>query len=78
MDRRVKPDDDGEKLPTMTKESVPVVTEEKKLSPEDLAFKAGLHRTYVSGVERGVCNPIVTVLEKPANALDAGLAEMLG
>jgi len=39
------------------------------LSQEDLAFECGLHRTYVSGVERGVRNPTVLVLERIAKAL---------
>lgn len=43
--------------------------EELGISQEDLADRAGLHRTYVSGVERGVRNPTVTVLEKLAKAL---------
>ncbi len=41
----------------------------KGLSQEGLAFECGLHRTYVSGVERGVRNPTVVVLEKIARAL---------
>lgn len=39
------------------------------LSQEELAFGCGLHRTYVSGVERGVRNPTVLVLERIAGAL---------
>jgi transcriptional regulator with XRE-family HTH domain len=42
---------------------------ERGLSQEELAFECGLHRTYVSGVERGVRNPTVVVLEKIAKAL---------
>jgi len=43
--------------------------EEVGISQEELADRAGLHRTYVSGVERGIRNPTVTVLEKIAKAL---------
>ncbi|WP_259953220.1 helix-turn-helix domain-containing protein [Sulfitobacter mediterraneus] len=40
------------------------------LSQEALAFECGLHRTYVSGVERGVRNPTVVVLERLAAPLE--------
>lgn len=43
--------------------------QERGLSQEELAFQAKLHRTYISGVERGVRNPTVTVLEGIATAL---------
>ena len=46
-------------------------------SQEAMADQAGLHRTYVSGVERGVRNPTVTVLNKLAIALEAPLAELV-
>ena len=39
-------------------------------SQEKLAFECGLHRTYISGVERGVRNPTVLVLEAIAKALE--------
>ena len=39
------------------------------LSQEELAFDAGLDRTYVSGVERGVRNPTVLIVGKLAKAL---------
>lgn len=42
---------------------------ERGWSQEELADEAGLHRTYISGVERGVRNPTVTVVEKIAKAL---------
>lgn len=40
------------------------------LSQEEFAFECGLHRTYVSGVERGVRNPTVVVIAKLAVALN--------
>ena len=43
---------------------------EKGWSQEDLADRCGLHRTYISGVERGIRNPTVLVLEKIAKTLE--------
>lgn len=43
--------------------------EERGFSQEELAFEAELHRTYISGVERGVRNPTIEVLAKIASAL---------
>lgn len=43
---------------------------QKGLSQEGLALECGLHRTYVSGVERGVRNPTVVVLAKIATVLE--------
>lgn len=47
------------------------------LSQEELADRADLHRTYVSGVERGVRNPTVTVLEKLARGLQTSLPDLV-
>lgn len=46
-------------------------------SQEGLALECGLHRTYVSGVERGVRNPTVVVLERIADALNVPAARLL-
>jgi transcriptional regulator with XRE-family HTH domain len=40
------------------------------ISQEELAFRAELHRTYVSGVERGVRNPTVLIVGRLARALE--------
>lgn len=40
--------------------------EAKGWSQEDYADRAGIHRTYVSDIERGKRNPTVTVVEKLA------------
>lgn len=50
--------------------------EERGKSQEELAFDCGLHRTYVSGVERGVRNPTVLVLHKLAKGLRVDIAEL--
>lgn len=46
------------------------------MSQEDLAYEAGVHRTYVSMVERGLANPSLTVLESLAGALNTPLSTM--
>ena len=47
------------------------------LSQEALAEDAGIHRTYVSDVERGTRNPTITVVEKLALALKVTAGELL-
>lgn len=51
--------------------------EQLGLSQEQLAFDADMHRTYISGIERGVRNPTVTVLERLAMALKTKSADLL-
>ncbi len=50
---------------------------DRGLSQEALAFECGLHRTYISGVERGVRNPTVLVLEQIAMALEVPSSRLL-
>lgn len=42
---------------------------ERGISQENLAVDAGIDRTYVSRLERGLENPTVAVLERLAHAL---------
>jgi transcriptional regulator with XRE-family HTH domain len=44
--------------------------EQKNWSQEDLAEESGLHRTYISGIERGRRNPTIQILNRIAVALD--------
>jgi transcriptional regulator with XRE-family HTH domain len=44
-----------------------------RLSQEELAGRAGLDRTYVSGIERGRRNPSLRILQQVAEALGADL-----
>ena len=46
------------------------------LTQEELAFQAGLDRTYISQIERGVGNPSVLVLVKLADILKTELPEL--
>jgi transcriptional regulator with XRE-family HTH domain len=49
----------------------------RQISQEELAERADVHRTYVSGVERAVRNPTLTVLEKIAKGLAVPLSELV-
>lgn len=50
---------------------------EKGLSQEALALEAGMKRSYVSDVERGIRNPTVRALGRLAEALDVSPARLL-
>ena len=42
---------------------------EMGMSQETFADHAGIHRTYISDIERGVRNPTLSIVEKIAKAL---------
>ena len=42
---------------------------EKGWSQEEFADRAGIHRTYVSDIERAARNPTITIVEKLAKPL---------
>ena len=50
--------------------------EELNLTQEDLADKAGIHRTYLSDVERGSRNLSLINIERLAAALSMSLADL--
>ena len=52
--------------------------QEKGLSQEELADRAGLHRTYISQVERGLKSPSLRSLEQIARALGVSPSAILG
>jgi transcriptional regulator with XRE-family HTH domain len=53
------------------------VRTEKGLSQEELADRAGLHRTYISQIERGLKSPSLRSLEQIAEALGMSVSELL-
>ncbi len=57
-----------------------IVAQQRKalnVSQEELAHRAGLDRTYISGLERGVRNPSLTVLCRLAAGLGITAGQML-
>ena len=50
---------------------------ERGWSQEEFADRAGLHRTYVSAVERAVRNPTLPILAKMAKGFGMSLAELM-
>ena len=50
---------------------------EAGLSQEVLAEKAGVHRTYISQLERGLKSPTLAVLLKLATALEVKPSEII-
>ena len=51
--------------------------EELRLSQEDLAEKADLHRTYIGSVERGERNVSIDNMERLANAVGRTIPQLL-
>ncbi|MCH8205882.1 MAG: helix-turn-helix transcriptional regulator [Chloroflexi bacterium] len=49
---------------------------QRGLSQEEVAHRAGLHVTYVSGIERGRRNPSVKSLYRIAQALGVPVKEL--
>lgn len=46
------------------------------LSQEELGFKSGLHRTYISDIERGSKNPTIVTVDTLAKALGISISEL--
>jgi transcriptional regulator with XRE-family HTH domain len=47
------------------------------ISQEELADRAGIHRTYVSQIERGLKSPTLAVLFKISKALDTTASSLI-
>jgi transcriptional regulator with XRE-family HTH domain len=58
-------------------ESLKKYRKKRNISQEEFAFRAGLDRTYISGLECGKRNPTLKILVKLANALNMKPSELL-
>jgi len=58
-------------------ERVKTLRRAKGWSQEELAHRAGLHRTFISQVERNVKNTTIESTEKIARALEVKLGDLL-
>ena len=52
------------------------IREEQKINQEEAAERCGLHRTYYSGIERGVRNVSLVNVERIGKGLKTSLAEL--
>ena len=52
------------------------IREELEINQEEAAERCGLHRTYYSGIERGVRNVSLVNIEKIAKGLKRRLSEL--
>ncbi|HEY5311440.1 MAG TPA: helix-turn-helix transcriptional regulator [Pirellulales bacterium] len=64
-------------LPVRFGDNLRKVRKAKGISQEDLADKAGLHRTYISSVERGERNVTLETIDKLAKALGVPMAKLM-
>ena len=52
------------------------IRQEQEINQEEAAERCGLHRTYYSGVERGVRNVSLVNIEKVAKGLKTALPDL--
>lgn len=57
-------------------ERVRQLRKQKDISQEELAFRAGLHRTYIGMIERAEKNITLLNIEKIAKALDVNISDI--
>ncbi|MGA7750782.1 MAG: helix-turn-helix transcriptional regulator [Gallionella sp.] len=53
------------------------IRESKGWSQDKLSEESGLHRTYISGIERGVRNPTIEIVQEIALALGVSPSQLL-
>jgi transcriptional regulator with XRE-family HTH domain len=56
--------------------AVKMLREERELTQEDLADRTGIHRTYLSDIERGARNVSLVNIERLALALELSMERL--
>ena len=54
------------------------IREEQEINQEEAAERCGLHRTYYSGIERGIRNVSLLNIERVAKGLKTSLPDLFG
>ena len=67
----------GDKLSAIVGNNIKKYRKKLNISQEELAEKAGLHRTYIGGIERGERNITLDSLQVIANALNVAPVELI-
>jgi transcriptional regulator with XRE-family HTH domain len=69
---------DAESIEFLSSSIVKGHYEEQQINREEAAERCGLHRTYYSGVERGVRNVSLVNIEKITRGLKRSLPDLFG
>lgn len=56
--------------------NIRLARERKGWSQDKLSEESGLHRTYISGIERGVRNPTIEIVHKISSTLGVSIGEL--
>tara|TARA_R110002110_G_scaffold308424_1_gene522065 strand:+ start:369 stop:596 length:228 start_codon:yes stop_codon:yes gene_type:complete len=66
-----------ENLQEILAKNLRLARQHEGVSQEDLAGAANVDRTYVSGIERGLRNPTISVVGRFADVLNTNAASLL-
>ena len=66
----------SDKIKVLFGQHVKKLRQQAGMSQETFADKCGLDRTYVSGIERGIRNPTLEVIEVIARGLEIELTHL--
>ena len=58
-------------------EHIKKIRDQKGITQEDLAFKAGINTAYLGHLERGIYSPTMFVIWRIADALDMSMEEFM-